>query len=254
MLECPPCCVSGAQPWNSALVPTFRSCEFPGFPRVCAYGWLTYMECSYLVGIRSDGNSNAITAKVSGREAMFGTIAKLLAVVGGQVADDHPIMVATVMTCSYAILGLYVIAQKHTPQRCSRCVHTNALECSYVASTLPFFNPYMNQFRVAASFLVASVSFGSVILSIVKPASPGTFSAIWIGCTVVITALAGQLPRLRMQQLHARLVSMRPRMLEELDQKHKYVWVARQVGDLAHHTAPSALSRIGGTPRMARCA
>ena len=160
---------------------------------------------------------------MSGREAMFGTIAKLLAVVGGQVADAHPIMVATAMTCSYAMLGLYVNAQKHAPQRCLRYVHTNAPDYSYVATTLPFFNRYMNQYRVAASFLVATVSFGSAILSIVKPVAPSTFSAIWIGCTLVIAALAGQLPRLRMQQLHARLMSMRPRMLEELDEKHKYV-------------------------------
>ena len=148
---------------------------------------------------------------------MFGTMAKLLAVVGGLLADSYPVLVACSMVCSYLLLGMYVL-----PHACSTSF-AYYRACRYVATTLPFFNRYMNQFRVSASFLVAFLSCGSVILSTAKPSSPGTFSAIWIGLSLFVIAAASLLPRLRMKMLRDKLMAMRPRMLEELDEKHKCV-------------------------------
>ena len=144
-------------------------------------------------------------------------MAKLLAVVGGLLADSYPVLVACSMVCSYLLLGMYVLSHACTPS----FAYYRARR--YVATTLPFFNRYMNQFRVSASFLVAFLSCGSVILSTAKPSSPGTFSAIWIGLSLFVIAAASLLPRLRMKMLRDKLMAMRPRMLEELDEKHKCV-------------------------------
>ena len=100
---------------------------------------------------------------------------------------------------------------------------TCAMATSYVTITLPFFNQRMNQFRVSVSFLVAFLSLGSVILSAAQPADAGAFSAVWICCSVFIIAAACTLPPLRMKILRQRLMAMRPRMLDELDEKHNNV-------------------------------
>ena len=100
---------------------------------------------------------------------------------------------------------------------------TCAMATSYVTITLPFFNQRMNQFRVSVSFLVAFLSLGSVILSTAQPADAGTFSAVWICCSVFVIAAACTLPPLRMKILRQRLMAMRPRMLDELDEKHNNV-------------------------------
>lgn len=57
---------------------------------------------------RSDGNSAALTAKVSGRESMIGTMAKLVAAVGKLVAGEAPMLVAGSMFAMYFGIAMCV--------------------------------------------------------------------------------------------------------------------------------------------------
>jgi len=77
-----------------------------GFVRACLRLRSLTRACSDVR--RSDKNSSSITAKTSGRESCYGTLAKLLAVVSKFLVEDAAASVSATLAVLYAALAMYV--------------------------------------------------------------------------------------------------------------------------------------------------
>merc|ERR1719163_289259 len=217
-------------PWSCGKMKVFNGDDFDcggshrvGFVLMSVLALVFYLPfglASSLVFHESDGNSPSWTAKVHGTEAMFGTIAKIMGVVGSLFVHTQPVMFALVMSGTYAMIGGHVVA------------------------TLPFFHSFMNQFRVAVSFFVSYLWLGSLVFAATPHSSHAILSAAWVPLAVIPIGIALVLPWYRMKSLRLRLCAMRPAMLRELAATHAQTpseWQARtgsvrvtNAGTLAH--------------------
>jgi len=120
-----------------------------------------------------------------------------------------------------------------------------SLAC-YVSMGLPFYDNRMNRFRAGASTVTATMALGALIL-VLTGADAEIFTATWVAVGVLGAALGSMLPVVRRRQLLVRghrlpctpavslataltgwavmvmqrfLMSIRPRMLEELAARH----------------------------------
>ena len=76
----------------------------------------------------------------------------------------------------------------------------------YTTMALPYFSRFMNQFRVAASMLVAYVSVGSMVLAGTQLSDTGVFSFLWFSAGAVVVAGSCGLPMLRYVVFHLAFV------------------------------------------------
>ena len=129
---------------------------------------------------------------------MIGTAAKLIAAVGKLLAGEAPMLVATSMFVMYFGIAMCV--------GCGGCVVVSSLLSHtaltgwwsrYTTMALPHFSRFMNQFRVAASMLVAYVSLGSMVLVGTQLHDTGAFSFLWFSAGAFVVVGACGLPVLR---------------------------------------------------------
>ena len=149
---------------------------------------------------------------------MFGTIAKIMGVVGSLFVHTQPVMFALVMSGTYAMIGGYMFELYRHNEPCLTWVWYR-----HVVATLPFFHSFMNQFRVAVSFFVSYLWLGSLVFAATPHSSHAILSAAWVPLAVIPIGIALVLPWYRMKSLRLRLCAMRPSMLRELAACHAYV-------------------------------
>jgi len=87
--------------------------------------------------------------------------------------------------------------------------------------TLPYFNMRMNQFRVGSLGFVSAMYAGSFVLSVFSgELNQSEFTLPWTMAAVGIAGTGACLPLLRWRGIRLRLLSMRPAMLQELEEAH----------------------------------
>merc|ERR1719199_249837 len=122
---------------------------------------------------------------------MYGVGAKIIAVSSSRLAGTLPALPPLLMVVMYGSLACYV------------------------SMGLPFYDNRMNRFRAGASTVTATMALGALIL-VLTGADAEIFTATWVVVGVLSTVFGSMLPVARRRQLLRLLMSIRPRMLEEL--------------------------------------